>query len=81
MKLASAGNVVVPAYLVLLAKGYAVEREAIDDREVWRASKGADEFIADSPLELLGVVVVSEERGADWQASDQEIQDFLRRFP
>jgi len=80
MRLSAAGNVEVPAFLVLASKGYAIKRTIADDIEVWSAAKGEDEFQADSPLQLLGVVVVAEERGDAWAAEDEQIDAFLRRF-
>ena len=77
MRLAAAGNLLTPAYLTLLAKGFAVRSEG----ELMIAEKGADLFLAYDPIELLGVIAVAEVRGEDWQASDEEIKDFMERFP
>lgn len=81
MNLHAAGNVVVPAYLALRAKGYAVRCERTShDSENWIAEGPLGRFGADDPITLLGVVGVAETRGADWLASDTEIESFLKTF-
>ena len=81
MNLHAAGNVVVPAYLALVSKGYAVRCErSADGAENWIAEGATGRFGADDPITLLGVVGVAETRGPDWQASDLEIDAFLKKF-
>ena len=74
----AAGNVEVPAYLVLVDKGYDV---LFDGKETWTASKEGSTFSGHGPIEVLGIVAVFESQGEDWQASDQAIGEFLERFP
>ena len=76
-QIAAAGNTEVPAYLALVARGFSVSR---DHQSVWTATKGEASFLADSPLQLLGVVAMFESRGSQWQASDEQIEEFLRRY-
>lgn len=73
----AAGNTEVPAYLVLIEKGYDVLR---DGSRSWAASKGGAVFRGEGPLEILGIVCMYEIRGDDWSASDEEIDGFLKRF-
>lgn len=81
-KIASAGNTIVPAYLSLIAKGYSVNRIAVDEHEeTWQAVKENNEFIAEDPLALLGVVAMFEARGPNWKAVDDEIDAFVTQFP
>ena len=81
MNLSAAGNVVVPAYLSLLAKGFAVSCvRALDGTETWTAEGALGRFMADDVITLLGVVGVAEVRGANWAASDSEIDAFLKKF-
>lgn len=81
MNLDAAGNVVVPAYLALLAKGYVVRCErSSDDFEFWVAEGPRGRFGADDTITLLGMVAVAETRGEDWRASDPEIESFLKKF-
>lgn len=77
-KIIAAANVEVPAYLVLVERGYEVR---CDGRESWTACKDDSVFGGDGPIELLGVVTIFEHRGEDWKASDRAIADFLEMFP
>jgi hypothetical protein len=79
--LSAAGNVEVPAYLVLRQKGYLVGaygRSA--DHGGWYAEKDGSRFQGDSLIEVLGLVCMYEARGANWAAADQDIDDFLRKY-
>ncbi len=78
MQITAAGNTEVPAYLVLIAKGYEVSNPAGD---LWLAQKGQNSFSAGRPLELLGLVAMAESRGVNWRATDQEIEAFLVKYP
>jgi hypothetical protein len=77
IQIAAAGNTEVPAYLALVARGFNV---SCDDQSVWTATKGEASFLADSPLQLLGVVALFESRGRQWQASDEQIEEFMRKY-
>ncbi len=78
--IAAAGNTAVPAYLLLRALGYSVDRIDHDNEERWIAKKGSLQLLADDPLELLGLCSLRSERGQHWQASDNEIDEFMARF-
>jgi len=81
MNLTAAGNVIVPAYLALVAKGYVVRCERLtNEEELWVAEGPHGRFSAEDPITLLGVVGVVETRGADWAASDSEIESFIKKF-
>ena len=79
--IATAGSVLVPAYLVLRGKGYRITRVVEENVETWRAMKPGEEFIAEDPLSLLGLVSLYEARGPAWRAEDAEIDDFFEQFP
>jgi hypothetical protein len=83
VRIATAGNVLVPAYLALRKKGYSVTRvvDAVQRTETWRATKVGEEFIAEDTLLLLGLVALYEERGSGWKAEDGEIDAFFELFP
>lgn len=76
VKIAQAGNTVVPAILALEAKGFTVE--VSDGLVMARSDLGT--FTADDPVAVLGLVALVEVRGADWRASDAEIDLTLSRF-
>ena len=78
--IAAAGNTEVPAYLTLIDYEYSVDRVDKDGDEHWIAKKGTLELVADSPLQLLGLHLLRSERGPRWQAADNEIDGFLKRF-
>jgi hypothetical protein len=80
MKLTAAGNAEVPAYLVLIAKGYEVSPTG-SQGVLWLARKDQNSFTADGMLELLGLVAMAESRGLNWRATDQEIEAFIMKYP
>lgn len=76
-----AGNVVIPTYLALLQKGYAVWREGhAADVERWHAENSECHFVADGPEMLLALAALYEVRGKEWKASDAEIESFLAHY-
>ena len=75
--LCAAPNVEVPAYLVLTQKAYTVTAPGNDG---WYAEKDGLRFQAENLIELLGLVSMYEERGPNWGAADQEIDDFLSKY-
>ena len=74
--ISQAGNTVVPAILALEAKGFTVE--VSESLVVARSDLGT--FTADDPVAVLGLVALVETRGAEWRASDTEIDLALARF-
>ena len=82
--IASAGNVLIPAYLAILQKGYAVRREKVSipaENELWYAEDPTRQFMAEDTLSLLGLVSLYETRGEDWRASDAQIDEFFAQHP
>ena len=81
IKIAGAGNVLVPAFLTLQQRGYTVRcQRAADGTQTWFAESATVELIADDPVTLLGLEGIAETRGAGWPASGKEIQDFLNEY-
>jgi hypothetical protein len=81
MNIHAAGNVEVPAYLALCKSGYSVSMNRIAGRDqIWIAEKNGNQFQAEGLIELLGVVTMFEVRGEQWQATDSEIEEFLKRY-
>jgi hypothetical protein len=79
-KLTSAGNVIVPAYLTLLHKGYMVRQEVKDESEIWFAETEDRLFTAEDVLSLLGLVAIYEGRGEEWRADDEAITRFIAQY-
>ena len=80
MNLSSAGNTEIPAYLILRENGYSIERKESEGKETWMAIKGDTKLIGDSLLELLSLRDIIEQRGKNWKATDDEIEEFLRTY-
>ena len=80
MKLATAGNVMVPAILLLEERGYVVETEPRSTSWQWSARRGDVELVGDDPIALLGLATLAEARGEAWRATDEEIRSVLGRY-
>lgn len=81
--LAHAANVLVPAHLALLQKGFLLryrEAELPGAEELWYATKDDLVFSDEDPILLLGLITLYETRGENWQASDEEIDEYLCRY-
>lgn len=74
IRIAGAGNVEAPAWVALLGRGYQVQVAS----RGWIATGPLGTFESDGALSLLGLVALAESRGARWQASDAEVDEFLR---
>ena len=77
IRIAQAGNTVVPAILALEEMGMVIDVRA--DHVI--ATSPAVQFIADDPVAVLGLVRLLELRGADWMAKDEDIAAAFERFP
>ncbi len=77
----AAGNVEVPAYLALGQLGFEIERQIFGNgTEWWVARKGDEIFSAESPLGILGLCLISQVRGEEWMATDEEINSYLLKY-
>ena len=84
--LVDAMNTHNPALIVISKLGFEIgihpptydegEEENYDDMGLWYARKGVAELVAGDPLSLLGLVSIYENRGRDWNKSnDPDIYD------
>ncbi len=82
LTIATAGNVVVPCFLALRARGFEVRRVRRSERgeELWEARAADRAFIGEDPVAVLALVALAETRGRDWKASDEEIDAFLEEY-
>lgn len=81
LRISAAGNTEVPAYLALIAKGYSVHwGRKSKEIELWYAKREDHEFVAEGPIELLGLVSMYEVRGENWKATDKEIDSFMKKY-
>lgn len=76
MRLVDAMNTMTPAYLTILSRGYSVRSEG----GLMFAERAENSFAADGPVALLGLIAMAEARGEAWQASDEEIDNFVQLF-
>ena len=71
--LVAAGNTYNPCLILLRQKGYDLWLEQGDKGSLWCAQKNNQNFMAYSGPELLGLVVLWEEFGADWNRQKANI--------
>lgn len=62
----AAGNTYNPCLLILRGKGYELSAEESGERLLWNAKKDSHSFMGYSPPELLGIVVLWESYGTNW---------------
>jgi len=81
VKIWGAGNIVVPAFLALKQRGYAVRRSLHENgTAVWFAENAGCELRSEDPVTLLALAAIAETRGEKWRPSDGEIQSFLEEY-
>ena len=72
--LVASGNTYNPSLIVLRDKGYDLWLEkAEDESSQWCARKGERRFLAYSGPELLGLVVLREHLGENWNVQNPDI--------
>jgi hypothetical protein len=78
ISLVASGNTYNPSLLVLREKGYDLWLEkGADERSLWCARKGLQSFLAYSGPELLGLVVLWEHLGTDWNRQEPDVYSEL----
>ena len=71
--LVASGNTYNPSLIVLREKGYDLWLEKGDNGSLWCAKKGDQSFLAYSGPELLGLVVMWEHLGENWNQQAPDI--------
>ena len=71
--LVASGNTYNPSLIVLRQKGYELWLEKGEDRCLWCAKKGNQNFLAYTGPELLGLVVLWEHLGKDWNQQTPDV--------
>ena len=66
VSIVAAGNTYNSCLLLLRSKGYQLGAEESGKGMIWTASGGNCHFVAYSPPELLGIVVMWENFGNEW---------------
>ena len=78
----AAGNTYNPCLLILRTKGYELSAEESGERLLWNASKNDNSFTGFSPPELLGIVVLWENFGNEWNQQQPDlIGEITERMP
>ncbi len=75
--LVASGNTYNPSLIVLRQKGYKLWLEKGDNGSLWCAKKGEQSFLAYTGPELLGLVVLWEQLGKNWNQQKPDIYSEL----
>lgn len=79
-QLSAAGHTLVPAILALEALGFELSVDLGLNQPLWKARNGMESFTAEDPLTLLGLIRLTELRGPDWQADNNQINEVIQRY-
>jgi hypothetical protein len=71
--LVASGNTYNPSLIVLRAKGYELWLEKGENGSLWCARKGQQRFLAYTGPELLGLVVLWEQLGQNWNQQQPDV--------
>lgn len=75
VRIAPAGNTYNPCLQILKNKGYHLWAEETSEQVLWNAEKDDTAYMGYSPPELLGIVVLGETFGADWNRQEPDLLD------
>jgi hypothetical protein len=76
-RIATAGNVIVPALLTLERLGFTVSTAGAS---LLHAKRGDEEYVGEDPVAVLGLIKLVETRTWDWKPTDAEIQEVIERY-
>jgi hypothetical protein len=79
-RIAAAGNTVVPALLALEQLGFHILVRYNSVGQTVVAVRGDEEYMADDPVALLGLIKLIEVRQWHWGATDQEIKATRQKY-
>lgn len=71
--LIAAGNTYNPCLIILKSKGYSIWAEESDENVLWSASRNGNRLSGYSPPELLGIVVLWETYGENWNQQQPNV--------
>jgi hypothetical protein len=75
-----AGNTIVPALIALEQLGYSVVTRNSSDGKVVIATRGEEEYSAEDPVAVLGLIKLIELRTWQWGASDSEVEKTMLKY-
>ena len=80
MRIAATGNTVIPALLALERLGFQIALRNVGAGQIVVAIRRDEEYIADDPVAVLGLIKLIELRHWDWKATDQEIEATRQKY-
>ena len=79
-RIAAAGNTVVPALLTLEHLGFNVIVRDSPEVQTVIAVRGGEEYVADDPIEVLGLIKLIEVRTWNWVPADSEVDNTVHKY-
>jgi hypothetical protein len=78
--LTAAGNTAVPALLVLEKMGFQISVKDMESGQLVIATRKDEQYSADDPVTVLGLIKLVEIRGWQWPATDSQIDQTIRKY-
>lgn len=75
----ASGNTVVPAFLVLEGLGFNIMVRRDSQSQTIIATRDHEQYSADDPVTVLGLIKLVEARGWDWKANGAEIDSTVMK--
>jgi len=79
-RIVAAGNTVVPALLALEHLGFDVVVQDSSLGQSVVAVRGAEQYVGDEPVAVLGLIKLIEVRTWDWRPADSEIDTTMLKY-
>jgi hypothetical protein len=78
LRLSHAANTLIPAIKALRAKGYKVRVDS--ENRACTAERNGNQFNAQDPVTVLGLVTLYEVLGDEWQLPDRELMELGHEY-
>jgi hypothetical protein len=78
--LADAANTLFPCILALRGLGFTVTRTDLESGELWQAAREDLLLTADDPIRLLGLATLWRDRGPEWRATEEQLEELLSEY-
>jgi hypothetical protein len=79
-RIVACGNTVVPALLSLEQLGFNVIVQDHSRGQTVIARRGDEEYSADDPVTVLGLIKLVEARSWQWKATDAQIEAIIAKY-
>ncbi len=79
-RIGAMGNTVVPALLALEQLGFevSIQNGSVGQRTI--AVRGEEEYFAEDPVTVLGLIKLIELRSWQWSANDSELEKTVQKY-